>query len=481
MATLNDALQSMVDDFHAKMISDEPMTAEEQTLIATAIEKLTNQVDLERALIAVASDHLNSATQSLSQSLATADNSLAATLSTSSEAATKLTQATQALSGFNACIPRTLISVKHIEVPGVSVNNVRAQSVFAVYDASGKSYLVRPSYAEGATNQSCMLQHLSLADSGMESSVLGFHHVTTSQFYTEPTTHIYKHGMSAIVPLASKTDPNSIEYDVLYSTQSEASDAPESYKGIYVKSAGIASITLPKKDIDAVDQWGLRSNTSHQWDSVSVLYNNLKHCVVMVDSATNRLVEKYRDGNVLTDIDITDSSALQTLVDNGNYTVVSLIAHHLAWVNASQVTKVGVSTSLTSNRRDHFGFFGKLGEQVQMGGSAFSAHYRFTDSKILEPVNFVFSSAVSPSKPSDSTGTQASEADVTVVLSDFSGNTLGSYAFTAKADHAGQETGYHGNSVMCLNPFSRVGIINEIGKNVEAQTYFGIGRTCRAY
>lgn len=436
MATLHHALQSMVDNFHTKMTSDNPMTAEEQTLIATAIDKLSAHVDAETTI---------------------ANNT-------------------------KAYIPRPLLGVKHVEEPNSSgsVDYLRSQSVFAVYDATGHSYLVRPSYDYGKTANSSMLQYLKLANTGTAVTTFGFHHVSGSTFYQTPQSEIYYHGTSAILPLASKEAPAAIEYDVLYSTQSTVSSTTDNYAGIFVKSAGASSITLPKHNVEATDQWGLRTDHSYVWDKTAVLYDNEKHCVVVIDSVSGNVIEKYRDGNVETDISINSNAAFQAFVNDGNYTVVKLIAHTLAWLKTMQVSANQLTTTGMSYAHDTFGFHGKLGNEVRMAGASFSAHYRFTHAKVLEPVTFAHANAVSAPKASDANGSQGSASQLNVVLTDFAGNTLGNFVFNAHADGAGQHAGYHGNSVMCVNPYSGIGLVNEMVKNVGGQTFYGVGRTCRA-
>ncbi|NOU49494.1 hypothetical protein HG263_02890 [Pseudoalteromonas sp. JBTF-M23] len=62
MATINNAIQEMVDHLVDKMRSNEKLTAEEQTLVSNAIQKLSSSANLEAALVAVAEEHLDEAT-----------------------------------------------------------------------------------------------------------------------------------------------------------------------------------------------------------------------------------------------------------------------------------------------------------------------------------------------------------------------------------------------------------------------------------
>ncbi|CAM3691930.1 hypothetical protein VA7868_03745 [Vibrio aerogenes CECT 7868] len=65
MSTISNAVQVMVDDLVAKMASDAPLTAEEQSMVAEAIALLSKSTKLETALIAVAEKHLGTATSAL--------------------------------------------------------------------------------------------------------------------------------------------------------------------------------------------------------------------------------------------------------------------------------------------------------------------------------------------------------------------------------------------------------------------------------
>ncbi|MCJ8270880.1 MAG: hypothetical protein MJK04_15945, partial [Psychrosphaera sp.] len=59
MATLNSAIEALVNNLHAKMTSNDPLSAEDQTLIASAIDKLSTHTTCEQAIVAVAEEHLN--------------------------------------------------------------------------------------------------------------------------------------------------------------------------------------------------------------------------------------------------------------------------------------------------------------------------------------------------------------------------------------------------------------------------------------
>ncbi|CAM3967021.1 hypothetical protein [Pseudoalteromonas byunsanensis] len=65
MATINNAIQEMVDHLVTKMRSNEKLSAEEQTLVSNAIQKLSSSANLEAALVAVAEEHLDDATDTI--------------------------------------------------------------------------------------------------------------------------------------------------------------------------------------------------------------------------------------------------------------------------------------------------------------------------------------------------------------------------------------------------------------------------------
>ncbi|CAH9057760.1 hypothetical protein PSECIP111854_02063 [Pseudoalteromonas sp. CIP111854] len=62
MATINNAVQEMVDHLVTKMRSNQKLSAEEQTLVSNAIQKLSSSADLEAAIVAIAQEHLGEAT-----------------------------------------------------------------------------------------------------------------------------------------------------------------------------------------------------------------------------------------------------------------------------------------------------------------------------------------------------------------------------------------------------------------------------------
>lgn len=498
MATLNTAVQAMVDNLHAKMSGDTPLTAEEQTLVAAAIEKLGSNISWEQALVAVAEQHLNSATSAMTSSLNTAasaltqaENSINAANSTlqsqnsnlslipqvSTDVQTKLDTFTQSNTSMLAGMSKPVFGLVDIESKTNANTGYRSNAIFAVYDADGKSYLARPGYTAGATSeQHNLLEYLSLAKDGSSKNVIATHYVHDSMVYTTPGSYIYAYGSTAVLPLAAKDNSADIVYDVVYSLQHTADTSASSYAGVFCRSAGYSSVTLPKLNIEATDQFGLPSSNTHNWGLVRVLYDNIKHCLVVVDSSTSLLVEKYRDGNITTDILIADSTALQDHVNNGDFTVIALIANYLAWPSCykkSSNSETNISVSLS---QDVYGFYGILSGHVRMGHTQYSAHYRFTAEKKLEPLNFVFNSSTNHI----TTGT-ASFGLAQLAVTDIQGNTLGVYRYETSSDSINQYSGYMGNAIMCMNPYSHVGMINEVVNYSNNTACYGIGRTCKAY
>lgn len=503
MATLNSAIQALVNNLHGKMTSNEPLTAEEQTLVASAIDKLSTHTSWEQAMVAVAEEHLDDATQTLSQTLTTATSALTSAqgdinlarddiqtqnanlaiipqISTDVQSSLdSFAQASNtAITSNLAGMPRPVFGVNLIETPATSSNNQRSPAVFAVYDSNGESWVARPSYttSTGAT-ENLRLEYMKLMADGSGKSVTTSHFVDSGTFYATPTTRIYRYGSSAVLPLATKADINDIEYDVVYSSQDSAASGVANYEGIYCRSAGNVTVTKPKLNIDAADQWDISTVTNHNWNDVAALYDNAKHCLVMVDDSSSLLVEKYRDGNVLTTISIANTSALQSYVDNGDFTVVKFIAHTLDWPVGKRKYD-GIEAALSvSYYLDCYGFYGKLGNSIKMGGAKYNAHYRFTAAKKLEPLNYFFASSVNQSTTGD-----ASSADLNVSITDMEGNALGIYHYQAKADYPGYHAGYIATALMCMNPYSHVGILNDHQTYAGGTTpYYGHGRTCKAF
>jgi len=65
MSTISNAAQVMVDKLVADMQGQTPLSSEEQLLVAKALDTMKNNVTFENALVAVAEEHLNTATSSL--------------------------------------------------------------------------------------------------------------------------------------------------------------------------------------------------------------------------------------------------------------------------------------------------------------------------------------------------------------------------------------------------------------------------------
>ena len=507
MATLNSAVQALIDNLHTKMTSNEPLTAEEQTLVAAAIDKLSSHSSWENALVAVAEEHLNTATTNMSQTLTTATSALtdaqtdiniakdaiqsqnanlALIPSISSNVQTALDEFgvnnTAQLQSNLAGMARPVFGVKKIETASTSGNNQRSQAVFAVYDANGESYLARPA----STNNNNAYEYnrvefLKLLADGSSKVTLKTHFTHSSTFYASPASYIYVYGSSAILPLASKDDANAIYYDVVYSTQSSASSSSSGYGGIFCATAGNTTLTKPKKNINATDQWGIPSVTSHSYNDIGVLYDNNKHCLILVDDSTSLLVEKYRDGNIITNTSIPDAATLQAYVDAGDFTTVKFIYHQINWPNIIRQFDGSNTSSSTSERIEIYGFFGKLGSELKMGGGSYNAHYRFTADKKLEPINYFLTSSVTQNRSQGSSGTANSIGDLKVALTDMQGNTLGIYSYQSKSNYAGYHAGYIACALMCINPYSHVGILNDAQVYYSTSPYYGQGRICKAF
>ncbi|WDE04661.1 hypothetical protein SG34_025580 [Thalassomonas viridans] len=483
--TISASVQSLLTKLKAG--AEAEMTAEELLLLSKSVQVLSDNEDFEQALIAVAEGHLDTATAAVANATSAAESAnsslqqSAANLDLIPQVESQLTESVAELKkAVQASLDsrvKTLMGIASIEEGAASADNIRSSAVFAVYDASGDSYLVRPSYTYNTSNtESRRLEYLKLPSSGVSKSTLATHFVYRTTFEQNPETNIYYYGSSAILPLARKGDSEDIEYDIVYSSQSSATSSISAYAGIFCKSAGYTSATKPKIDINATDQWGIQTNTNHNWQNPRVLYDNNKHCLLIVDFDTGLLVEKYRDGNVVTTTEITHGEALQTYVDNGDFTVICFISHRLSWLLAQHR---GTSTEETTNNShvfDYSGFYGVLDGEVKMGSNKYSAHYRFTTDKKLEPLVYSFTSTVAyVSTNAYLTG------EVTAALNDMAGNTLGIYRFKASSDYPAQHPGHMASAIVCINPYSQVGILNEHGINHNNTSRYGLGRTCKAF
>ena len=486
MATnISASVQSLLTKLKAGAEAD--MTGEELLLLSKSVQALSDNENFEQALIAVAEGHLNTATVAVTDATVAAETAntrlqqavtnldlIPLVEQTLTESVTELKQAVQASLDSQV---KTVIGLKSIEEMAAAADNARSTSVFAVYDSSGDSYLVRPSHTNDSSDtESRRLEYLKLSKNGGNKTAIATHFVFSSSFEQSPATNIYYYGSSAILPLAAKNDNDDIQYEVVYSGQDSATSNTSGYAGVFCSSAGYSSVTKPKLDVDATDKWAIKTNTSHTWSTPRVLYDNNKHCLLMVDFNTGMLVEKYRDGNVFTNISIINSAALQTFVNNGDYTVVCFIVHHLAWPTVQRRYSAADASGSISLNNDCYGYYGVLDDEVKMGGSSYCAHYRFTGDKKLEPLTYNFTSTVGyASTNSYITG------EVTMALNDMAGNTLGVYQFKSSSDYPQKPAGYMASAILCMNPYSHTGILNEYNISYGSASYYGIGRSCKAF
>lgn len=540
MTTLTTAIQTLVDNLQTKMTSNAPLTPEEQTLVATAIEKLSSQVNIEQALVAVAVEHLGDAKTALSESLGAAKTAMNEELEETGEAVTgalaeaktaltealtsaetslttEVKEATDTLSSAETAIntaktkmeqeseritdigealqgnmesftaenialsQRSIVRsvfplLNNIETVSTDSDYRRSQAIFAIYDAGGETFAVRPSFNRTTFGREySILEYIKMSKDGM-----AYHHLSRhrlhSVFDATLASYLYYHGSVAVLPLASKSDPSNISYEEIYSTQSFGNESSNYYQGVYCRKAGYSSATKPVKNLDATDQWGVTTDTSYSWQRAGVLYNNKKNCLVVVDYSSRRIIEKYSDGNITTETTISSVSQLQNYVNSGDFTVVRFIGVSIEWTRCNSVISSNNTNTSNSEHSDCWGYFGILNNSLRMGGSSYSAHYRFTKDKKLEPLNYFFASSVN--YPSANDGAMG---DVRVALATTKGETMCVYHYQLKSNYKGYPTGYLANSIMCMNPYSHTGIINEHQNYHGSTRYYGIGRTCKAF
>ncbi|MCF2856462.1 hypothetical protein L1286_03180 [Pseudoalteromonas sp. SMS1] len=493
MASIQNAVQVMVDKLVADMQGNQPLSAEEQALVSNAITKLTDNSKLEQAVVAVAESHINDAKNSLQQvsqstgaALQGATDSLVQTSNSLEAKSTKLDkldtmapnlERVESLqSRNNAMQVRQLMGVTGIEPASTSANNRRSQAIFAVYDSNGETFAVRPSYTHNNTLESCRLEFLKLNNQGTSKTTTHTSFVYTNVFEQNPSSKIYHYGLSAYLPLASKDNPSSIEYEIVYSSQDSQNTSTNNYGGIFTKSAGFTTITAPKLNLNARDQYGVPTITSHAHNRAAVLYDNQKHCLVLVDSGTSRIIEKYRDGNVISNTAIANAEELQAYVDAGDFTTVNFIFNNVSFTAGANRSNHSVQ-AMSNEQYNYYGYFGVVNNVVRMGGTSYSAHYRFTTAKRLEPVNFYFQCNQQMYRASDSNGTVNGEGVLTVCLESMDGELLGAYQYESYSDHLGRGAGFMAGAINCINPYSHVGILNES----YVYNHHGIGRTCRAF
>ncbi|TMP30387.1 hypothetical protein CWB99_06500 [Pseudoalteromonas rubra] len=493
MASIQTAVQVMVDKLVADMQGEQPLSAEEQALVSNAITKLADNEKLEQAVVAVAESHIDNATTALQQAAQVGQTSLQQAAQTLNDNGTTLEGKAAKLDRLDTMAPslarvealqgraftnqiRPVFALTPIEAAAASGNNARSSAVFAVYDHSGETYLVRPSTTYNSSTENCRLEYLRIPDDGSGKTTIHSSFTYSNAFAQNPTSQIYLHGASAFIPLGSKGNPEDIDYDVVYSTQEAQATGNASYGGVYVRSQGYTSLTKPKQNLNARDRYGVTTRSSYGSDDVAVLYDNQKHCLVMVDEGTSLVIEKYRDGNVITSIAIANQAEWQAYVDAGDFTTVCFIYHSVAQPYGMRRYTAG-EHRLNHYAASYYGYFGVLNGNVKMGGSKYSAHYRFTSELRLEPINFFFTSNSEPYRAPSSNGTTNGEGEVTVALESMSGELLGMYSYRSRAETQGYDAGYVAGAINCINPYSHIGLLNEY----YMHNSHGLGRTCRAF
>ncbi|WP_125720040.1 hypothetical protein [Pseudoalteromonas rubra] len=490
MASIQTAVQVMVDKLVADMQGEQPLSAEEQALVSNAITKLADNEKLEQAVVAVAESHIDEATTALQQAAQVGQTSLQQAAQTLNDNGTTLEGKAAKLDRLDTMAPslarvealqgraftnqiRPVFGVNSIETHSTSANLARSTSVFAVYDHSGETYLVRPSYTNGNSQEQSRLEYLKLLADGSGKSTTHSSFVYSNAFAQNPTSTTYLYGVSAYLPLGSKDNPADIEYDIVYSTQDSQSTNVANYGGVYVRSQGFTSMSKPKQNLNARDQYGVPSITSHSYFDVAVLYDNQKHCLVMVDESTSLLIEKYRDGNVITTTAIANEAELQAYVDAGDFTTVQFIYHYLRHPHGIR-RLTGQEAQMSSAAVSYYGYFGIFNDTVKMGGNKYSAHYRFTEDLKLEPVNFIYANNTQAATTANTT---SGTGEVMVALESMSGELLGMYSYRSNPESAGYDAGIMSTAIGCMNPYSHTGLINEH----YTYNYYGLGRTCRAF
>ncbi|TMN89468.1 hypothetical protein CWB72_10550 [Pseudoalteromonas phenolica] len=492
MASIQNAVQVMVDKLVADMQGEHPLSAEEQALVSNAITKLTDNSKLEQAVVAVAESHINDARDALQQVVQTSGSSLTnatqvleQTSGTLESKSTKLDLLDAMPSALNRLEQKQaeqstqdikpLFALKPIDTPSTSANNRRSTSAFAVYDSSGETFLVRPSFTANANTHQARLEYVKLHANGAAVTSLFTTFVYNNAFEQNPAAKIYSYGSSALIPLASKDNGNT-EYEVVYSSQDSQTTAVANYGGIFTKSAGFSTMSKPKQNLDVMDQFGIRTSTDHSYTNTAVLYDNQKHCLIVVDEDTSLIIEKYRDGNVVTSTAIANAQELQAFVDSGDFTTVKFIYNQLG--NPYGISDFNHSeAAMTGAGISYFGYFGTYNGVTKMGENKYSAHYRFTAEKKLEPINFFFHASTGHWKTQNGNGTHSPDAELKVALTTTTGELLGMYSHLSKAYHVGYDPGIIGGSITCINPYSNTGILNE----QYTHNHYGLGRTCRAF
>ena len=170
--TISSSVQTLLTKLKAG--AEAQMTAEELLLLSKSVQALADNEDFEQALIAVAEGHLDTATAAVTGATVAAESAntrlqqsvthLDLIPLVESQLTASVAELKKAVQASLDSRVKTLVGLTSIEEHAYAADNARSTSVFAVYDASGESYLVRPSYTNDSSDtESRRIEYLKLS------------------------------------------------------------------------------------------------------------------------------------------------------------------------------------------------------------------------------------------------------------------------------------------------------------------------------
>jgi hypothetical protein len=324
MATIQNAVQEMVDRFVTSMQGGTPLSPEDQLLFAKAVQAMQTNVSFEQAIIAVAEEHLDTSVTALTDAKDTFDLSVIEGVNALASAENSITSSSASLD-VAATIPALLSTMgKHRD--GM-IGNVDDMLL-----ADGESTLLSDSTYSGTVPCNNVIYcsdgevrlHVSAQNAGSSNSgnYNLYHHFFSKEASSDPTTgtftrHNYcynsntntrsswTHRYANIpamteLPIASSTDAEDIQFKILIADGTSTAETAATYRGIglfYDTDYNVGQGHYHTADVvDSYNRRAVRLTAGYhaQNSAVSVFYNNTKNCAVVIEEG--KVWELYSDG-----------------------------------------------------------------------------------------------------------------------------------------------------------------------------------------
>lgn len=317
MATVSQAVQAMVDKLHAAMTSGTPLTPEEQLLVAKALSALQDNQTWEKALVAVAEEHLTTATDALTLARTllgtTMDNSVqavtdakdelvanAALLATASQVPSILTQRLNAPDMLFGDMSKVLSQVPGVYpyAPSTVLSSFSNKMQF-IFCSDGEVRLMESAAATTAiasTDDRYKFRfYRKLAGAGAEGAFSLTNTCDSAQDAVRSNNTIAQahYPCFAVLPIAPQGGGTPV-FRELISDYSTTTVSQANFRGVgFYKDAAYGFATIGKyNNCPIVDKYGRRArpyNNNVPFDGGypgtgdhCVLYDNARNCVVVI-------------------------------------------------------------------------------------------------------------------------------------------------------------------------------------------------------